>query len=218
MERELSRIGWSAEFFRAIRPDSAGEFPSIGARGCFLSHLAVLKKARDIGVQRLIVLEDDVNFVREFPTRWKAALKALEAEKWMLFYPGHALDDLPTGLSPLSPSTGVQGAHFILINGSAIPRLINSFEVILSRPPGHPMGGPMHVDGAYSTVRLQNADLATFAYFPVLGIQRPSATDIGARKWFDRVDGLKPIVRLFRVFKGQLTSARDRFWMRTWYN
>jgi glycosyl transferase, family 25 len=31
-----------AEIFSAIRPDNAGEFPSIGARGCFESHLAIL--------------------------------------------------------------------------------------------------------------------------------------------------------------------------------
>ena len=47
MQRELSRIGWNAQFFPAIRPASAGSFSSIGAHGCFLSHLAVLKAARN---------------------------------------------------------------------------------------------------------------------------------------------------------------------------
>jgi len=45
MQKELSRIGWRAEFFPAVRPETAQGFPWIGARGCFLSHLAVLKSA-----------------------------------------------------------------------------------------------------------------------------------------------------------------------------
>ncbi|MEX1060616.1 MAG: glycosyltransferase family 25 protein, partial [Methyloceanibacter sp.] len=54
MQKQLSRIGWQAEFFAAIRPDIAADFPSIGARGCFLSHLAVLKNARDAGAKQLV--------------------------------------------------------------------------------------------------------------------------------------------------------------------
>jgi len=97
----------------------------------------------------------------------------------------------------------------MMINGAAIPRLIDSFETMLSRPAGHPLGGPMHVDGAYSTVRMQNRDLTTYAYFPALGNQRPSQTDIGTRKWFDRIEGLKPIVRLLRVAKGGILKVKD---------
>src|SRR5690606_15681426 len=34
------------EFFDAVRSDAADGFPSPGARGCFLSHLAVLRRAK----------------------------------------------------------------------------------------------------------------------------------------------------------------------------
>jgi GR25 family glycosyltransferase involved in LPS biosynthesis len=61
MEKELSKIGWNAEFFPAIRPAEAADFPSIGARGCFLSHLAVLRRASETEARRLILVEDDVN-------------------------------------------------------------------------------------------------------------------------------------------------------------
>jgi hypothetical protein len=201
MEKELSRVDWKAEFFPAIRPESAADFPSIGTRGCFLSHLEILKIARDANMDRLIILEDDVNFVPNFATLWRVAISLLKAEKWSMFYPGHVLRGLPPGLSRLAPCTGVLCTHFLMINGSAIPILIKGLETILSRRVGHPLGGPMHVDGAYSTIRRQNPSLETYAYWPVLGYQRPSRTDVGRLKWFDRVSMLAQIVHVGRKIK-----------------
>ena len=198
MHKQLSRIGWRAEFFSAILPETAATFPSIGARGCFLSHLSVLKNARNAGAQQLVILEDDVDFASDFEERWKFSMSALETQDWSIFYPGHALDGLSAGLSRISSSTAVQCAHFLVINGHAISTLIDRLEIILSRPAGHPLGGPMHVDGAYSTIRTQDPSLVTYAHFPVLGYQRPSRTDIGNLKWFDRVRVLTPIVGFAR--------------------
>ena len=203
MQKQLSQIGWNAEFFPAIRPKSAADFPSIGARGCFLSHLAVLRKARDAGALQLVVLEDDVNFTPEFAERWKFSISALETHEWSIFYPGHLFDDLPPGLSRISPDTGVQCTHFMVINGHAISTLIAGLETIMSRPAGHPLGGPMHLDGAYSTLRTQNHALITYAYFPALGYQRPSRTDVGNLKWFDRVGMLTPIVDIARKLRAK---------------
>jgi glycosyl transferase family 25 len=203
MKRQLLRIGWRAEFFPALRPDSAGDFSSIGARGCFLSHLSVLKRARESGAQQVVILEDDVNFVPQFVERWVFSMSALEGEQWSIFYPGHILTALPLGLSRLLPNTAVQCAHFLVINVAAISTLIGELETILSRPAGHPLGGPMHVDGAYSTIRAQNPSLITYAYFPALGYQRPSRTDIGDLKWFDRVRIMRPIVGFTRNLKSR---------------
>ena len=197
-EHELARIGWSAKFFSAVEPKSAGDFPSIGVRGCFLSHLEILKNAKAEGTERLIIVEDDIAFVPNFLKRWRSALEALESEAWSIFYAGHTLGNLTRGLSLLSPSTSVLCTHFIMINGLAIPYLIEGLETILSRPAGHPLGGPMHVDGAYSTIRLRNHGLRTYVHSPTLGYQRPSRTDIGDRKWFDRFDILQPMVNILR--------------------
>src|SRR5690242_16568405 len=97
MERELASIGWRAEFFPAIRPPDAGAFPSVGARGCFLSHLGVLKQASQAGTKRLTILEDDLSFVDDFPQFWSTAIAALRGRDWSIFYPGHVLSDLPPG-------------------------------------------------------------------------------------------------------------------------
>ena len=68
-EKELARIDWRAEFFSAERPIDALGFPSIGARGCFESHLSVLKLGLAQG-EHLAILEDDLNFSRSFAERW----------------------------------------------------------------------------------------------------------------------------------------------------
>lgn len=203
-QRQLSRIGWNAAFFPAIRPPSADEFPSVGAHGCFLSHLSVLREAHNRGAERLVLLEDDVNFSPNFAGHWAAAALALEGVEWSIFYPGHTMPDLPPGLSRIPPSKAIQCAHFVVINGSAISTLIAGLERILSRPAGHPLGGPMHVDGAYSTIRIQNPSLTTYAYSPSLAYQRPSRTDIGDAKWFDRIRPLSPLIGLARTLKGSM--------------
>jgi glycosyl transferase family 25 len=201
MQKELLRIGWDAKFFTAIEPLSAAGFDSIGARGCFLSHLAVLKAAREARVNRLIILEDDVNFTRRFVEGWQSMIKELDALEWSICYPGHTLSNLPPGLSALSPESGVLCTHFILINHHAIDSIIEALESFLSRPAGDPRGGPMHIDGAYSTIRWQNPTLKTYAFFPVLGYQRPSRTDIRDARWFDRIGALQPVVDAVRKIK-----------------
>jgi hypothetical protein len=203
MEEELLKVGWRAEFFRAIRPGEPAGFDSIGARGCFLSHLSVLKAAQDREAQYIAILEDDLNFRPGFTDGWKSAMSRLSSMEWSIFYPGHALEHLPAGLSCVPPDIGIQCTHFMVINRPALKSLIAGFETILSRPPGHRLGGPMHVDGAYSTLRAQNHGLVTYAYFPALGYQRSSRTDVGNLKWFDRVGILSPIVDAARKLRAK---------------
>lgn len=208
MERQLQRIGWDAEFFSAIQPGDDGSFPSVGAHGCFMSHLEVLKLAQSRASDRVVILEDDVNFTPGFQQHWTRATAMLGKLDWSIFYPGHCIKDLPKGLSLLAPDRNVLCAHFVLVNGPAISPLIRGLEQILARPAGHPSGGPMHVDGAYSTIRAQNAALETYAYSPALGYQRPSRSDVEGFRWFDRIGAISPIVAVARRLKGQVREAK----------
>lgn len=169
VEAQLQRVGWGAEFVNAKRPDDAAGFPSIGARGCFESHLEVLR--RGVG-SNVILMEDDLNFSRGFESGWPLAIAKLP-DDWSIFYPAA---DIGAGL--VDPSVGVMCAHMMAFRGSVVPRVIAELETIKSRPGGHPLGGPMHVDGAYSTIRTQNPDIETYAHSPPLGYQRSSRSDI----------------------------------------
>jgi GR25 family glycosyltransferase involved in LPS biosynthesis len=208
MEKQLANVDWQADFFSAIRPSDPAGFPSIGARGCFLSHLSVLRQARDEGADILLVMEDDLSFRKGFREYWnRIELKLLSTSKpWSIIYLGHSLTLSDQGLVELKSDHIVRCSHFMVFARYALPVIIAQLEEMLSRPPGDPSGGPMHVDGAYSTIRASFPQLSTFAHAPSLGFQRPSRTDIGPTKFFDSIGFLRPVISSARTLKGRLMT------------
>jgi len=196
MNRQLRRVGWDVNYFSAIKPTSLGGFPSLGAKGCFLSHLEVLKRSM-ADDRHLIIMEDDLNFTPDFLVRWPDAVSELFATDWSIFYPA-AVAQGAGGLSLMEPSQGLQTTHFMLINRHSIATIADGLQAILARPMGHPEGGAMHVDGAYSTIRAQNPKLRTYVYSPPLGYQRSSRSDIANVRVFDRSRALQKPIRMLR--------------------
>lgn len=80
----------------------------------------------------------------------------------------------------------LMGSHFLAIRGEVLPFLIDYLKAMLGRPGGHPEGGPMHVDGAYSWFRAANPQYRTLLCDPPLAFQRSSRTDIHNNSWYDR--------------------------------
>lgn len=213
MAGELARLGLALDgravrLFPAVRPAEAGGFPTVGTRGCFLSHLGVLRMAREAGWDRVLILEDDLDFAGDIAARLPVVLHGLEGWDWSLFYGGWgeepAGERVAEGLVRLDPAAGVRCTHFLAVRGAAIGELVEYLEEMLARPPGSPEGGPMHVDGAYSWYRVAHPQRLVLAAVPALGVQRPSPTDILGRPWFDRIGVLAPVVRLARRVKRRL--------------
>lgn len=177
-----------------------------------MSHLGVLRRAAGRG-RHLILLEDDLNFSENFNELWSAAAEALSHVTWSMFYPGHLLKDVPPGLHHVDPTKGLWCTHFVVVRNEAIPKIASELETILSRPSGHPSGGPMHVDAAYNLIRHRNPDLSTYIYAPVLGYQRASRSDVSPHRWYDRVTPLRPAIDFLRKFKklGRHGQADDSF-------
>jgi len=207
MTRELTRVGIDPAapdivFFDAVRPADAGGFPSIGTRGCFMSHLGVLKAARDAGHGRILILEDDLNFNRDFRQDYATVEPLLHDSPWGMAYLGYLALTPPVHskerLFTLAPSTTVSATHMLAFDAGIIPALIAYLEAMLARPAGHPEGGPMHVDGAYSWFRRAHPDVRTVLCIPELGYQRPSRTDIHELKWFDKTPVVRDVVALIR--------------------
>ncbi len=193
----LSFASPNVTLFEAIRPPDAGGFDSIGAHGCFMSHLGVLRQAVSLG--NVMILEDDLDFVANVDTLLRTALAELPAQ-WGMFY-GSCVIDLVSDGTPITrvpSSTSLRTSHFVAFNGPVIAPLVSYLEAILRRPPGHIDGGPMHVDGAYARFRAENPDMTVFAAIPELGYQRSSRTDIHALKWFDRAPGVRQFVEMIR--------------------
>lgn len=188
--------------FAAIRPDSPAGFPSIGARGCFLSHRGVLEGFLSGEGRALCVCEDDLAFGKDL----RSGLDALSAETggmgWDILYLGHqgaTIEKAAGGRFPvLAPHVGLKCTHFYLIKRGAAARFAAFLDLVLTRPPGHPDGGPMHVDGALSMFRAANPDLVTRVAVPPLGRQRPSRTDIHPLQFYDRLPLLRDVAQLAR--------------------
>jgi hypothetical protein len=217
MKREVKKLGMpivgaNIEVFPAIKPSRRDGFPSIGARGCFLSHLSILKKAKGNNLNSLLVMEDDLSISPLLATEQEKLLRTLSESHWHFAYFGHALETE----FPVFPEKAILRrfdgpimlAHFYAVNGAILDRLIAFLEAILTRPEGHPDGGPMHVDGAYSMFRQVNPDVKTLVALPSLGRQRSSRSDIYPNRWYDKWSGARELVGQVRKAKELLITYR----------
>lgn len=200
--------------FPASRPPDAGGFPSIGARGCFESHLNILRDAQAKGYKSILILEDDCNFIAETPRFINSAAQDFASGKWALFY-GGALNrpslktvEFSRNIDCILSEYGVMGSHCVGIAGDQIAPLSDYFTAMLGRSEGDPKGGPMHVDGAYSWFRREHSHAATFLAKPEIAYQRSSATDVGSGKWIESIPVFKPIVAMLRKIKNS-TRAKS---------
>lgn len=193
--------------FAAIRPADKGEFETIGARGCFESHLGVLTEAIALGAETFLILEDDANFSDDFEARIAGLKRTSHQTPWDMWYgwnplvaPGEAGD----ALAVIPSKTSFPCSHFIGMRRDVAVKALAYLQAIAARPYGHPDGGAMHVDGAYAWFRAAHPDIVTV--FPVkpATYQRSSRTDIHDLKWFDRIGVLAPLMRTLR----RLKSAR----------
>ncbi len=216
---QLARIGLSldhpkASLFPAIRPDAADGFPTIGTRGCFLSHLSVLRQALSQGQDSVLICEDDLDFVPGALSRFSEVGSQLKSRSWNIFYGGY--DSAPPGelvapgLVRVAPDHGIVCAHFYAVRGAAIGDLVRYLEAILTRPPGHPDGGLMHYDGALAWFRKDHPHYTTLATVPELGVQRPSRTDIHALRWFDRWPVVRSLASSLRRARSLVRQRANR--------
>jgi glycosyl transferase, family 25 len=190
------------KIFSAIRPHSLEGFPSIGAYGCFLSHYTALKQARDDGMRRVLIMEDDLKISEHFREQESEILSELQKIDWAFVYLGHVIPTIELDQKPLQIyKKPILCSHFVGVNHSILDLLILFLEQVMQRPEGHPDGGPMHVDGAYSTFRQQNPNIVTLVANPSMGKQRSSRSDIAPNRWFDEVPLLKKLISLVRQLK-----------------
>lgn len=189
MDANLRCVGLSLKeepvvLFDAVRPENEGDFPSIGARGCFLSHLGVLRDAQSKGKNRILILEDDAVFTNAFSAIDEADASLVANADLGVFYLGGQFKG-PTsssgvgdGFVVVPPETSVGLTHAMVLTASTIEKIIPYFEAMLGRPAGDPEGGPMHVDGAYSWFRKAYPEIETLAASPFWAVQRSSRSDI----------------------------------------
>lgn len=216
MGEQLRRIGLSLDWdrltvFDAVRPDAAGAFPTLGARGCFMSHLGVLREAERLGLKRMMVWEDDLDFTDDFLETLERMRPTLDAEPWSMFYGTYAAPDgVPGGgglLTRATPDTRIDTTQFMAFQGDAIRAAADYLEKMLVRPAGHPEGGPMHVDGALNWFRRAHPERIVLIATEQMGLERPSRTDVHDLAWFDRMPVVRDAVAALRKLKPSRRAA-----------
>jgi glycosyl transferase family 25 len=214
LQRELARVGIDIKDPRvrippAPTPLSPNEMPSTAIYGNFLSHLNILKDAFKDNCRAAWVLEDDAIFRTRFLSDQRRLATSLDARKWDFCYLGHnqtrnlCID--ATGLVPYDKT--LIWAHCYAINRTALSGVIQYLERTLANPSGHPEGGKMYIDGAYSMFRQRNPDCVTLVANPLLSVQRGCRSSIAGRRWYDRGSLVSPIVAAARL-------CRDESWRR----
>ncbi len=214
MERELEAAEMRGhpkiEFFPAIRTPYPGSFPSAAVRGCFMSHLEVLRDAQKRGLSNVLVMEDDLAISPRLRVNETAIVARLRANDWAFAHLGHALEPEPPRGAPLVPvpsAMPIEKAHFYAVRQPYVDRMVEFLETLLTRPQGDPLGGPMDLDGALSLYRSRHTEAITLVARPNLGSQRSSRSDIHPTKW-DESPVLAPIVDALRVARRRFLKQR----------
>jgi len=211
ISRELQRCGldWHPErviCWPAHRPNEDDGFPSIGARGCFLSHLGALEHAQMFASHYVLILEDDAVLLPQL-TRQLASLAELLRDKSPdLVYLGHCrIESGPMlAATPFQPCLSpVEGAHAYLVHTRVFPILLPYLRGCLTRPAGHPEGGRLHFDAALTLFRGFHKEYSTWLAYPALVEQRFSRSDIQPRWWYDSWPVVRTLAALARNLKQQ---------------
>jgi len=192
ISKEMTRASLTVDegpvrMFDAIRPGEVAGFPSIGARGCYLSHLQVLREALDAGTKHVMVFEDDAMFTREID-HTDALLELCESDDWDFLYPGHVmLPAIPGPLHWILKDDWLMCTHAYAVNHRVLRRLVSYLEDALARPVGHPAGGPMHLDAAYNYFMRDHPEVLTYRSSRSVVIQRSSESDVAPPKAVHRL-------------------------------
>lgn len=217
LEKELNALGISMNDTRVDIPNAPivadkNGFTSTQVYGNFLSHLNILKHARDQKWPSVLILEDDAIFrsiLRKNDIQQKI-VQQLDTLNWDMLFLGHPLKDEISSSPPgfIQTSEEFKWAHCYAVSQSALPELIDYLEATIIRPRGDPKGGKMYIDGAFSLYRRHAESLSTVIHNPALSIQRGSPSGIANQKWYDKHSELSPLINITR-------RLRDEFWRHT---
>jgi glycosyl transferase family 25 len=206
--RELNLIGLQptpgkVEFFPGQRVTTLDGFPTLGARGGFLAHLALIREAQRRGVKSLCVFEDDFEIARKDVAPLLKAVETAQSLPWDFLYLGHRLSLLHSPSRFTDTKDPVITAHAFAIRSSVFEPLSEYLEGCIVRPPGDPIGGPQFIDGGITMFRQRNPSLITLVANPSRVTQRSSRSDISP-SGFEHI----PVVRQ----TASLTRQAITFW------
>ena len=190
-EQQLERLGLTpgderVTIFAAQRPTQAAPFHQIGTKGNFLSFSALLRDAQKRGFSRILALEDDVDLRSEFLDNEPVLARQIADADFDVAQLGYSAHSLTMPFDHLDPVDGVTleeydgeliHAHCVVYSHCETGRFADFLDELITRPQGHPDGGPMPFDGAINVYSRRN-DVRRLIAVPRLAFQASSRSDI----------------------------------------
>jgi len=134
------------------------------ALGCYLSHLEILKKARELR-KNVLIFEDDIMLINDYPNIIESALDELANLEWdMLYFGGNILKPFYQITDHLGKLTHCQSTHSYAINASFLDELVPYIEK-----------QAFYIDVLYSDTCYQANNFITI---PMIMLQKPGFSDI----------------------------------------
>lgn len=195
------------ELFAAIKPAEPAGFPDIGWRGCFLSHLEVLKQARKDGLKNVLIMEDDLLISRRFKSNQERLVDELLKSEWDFVYFGHIVDKIKNNdVKLISYSDKILTTHCYGVNGAVFDSLIQYLEAYLAQVALERPKVDIGIDSVISNFRIENKNINTLISMPALCIQSDSASDLFGHG--GQVSGLNAVILKLPFGKYVLRALR----------
>lgn len=158
--RQFDSEGVEVQFVDGIVPQDKGRFPTLGALGCFLTHLKILESAvaehGGSGVRYITIFEDDVLLPRSFASIVSTVMRQLRGLEWHIVYWGTENNPPVTpvpGREPLAtiaPEQTIIGKQAYTVRLDTVPALIEYLHLGRQQP------NPAYSDGMYHEFRMKN--------------------------------------------------------------
>ena len=153
-------------------------FPAIkttpGIIGCGLSHLAVLKEARELGLKEVLIFEDDFTFSESKEYCWKTVEEFLKNETYDVVMLGYNMQKSAPYKPGLLKVLEAQTASAYIVNHRFYDKLINLFEEAM---PLLQSTGKHWVYANDQVWKKLQPGADWFAFEPRMGYQRASFSD-----------------------------------------
>jgi GR25 family glycosyltransferase involved in LPS biosynthesis len=133
--------------------------------GCLISHLGVLKLAKERGYKRFLVLEDDCDFTEDFVTKFSKFCEEFDRE-WDMFYFSGSMPETSESWSTYRRLISCHTTHSYAVNSRCLDYLIEFTESNINTMP---------IDSNYTQIQ---SKLECYIAFPFLTYQAEGFSDI----------------------------------------
>lgn len=175
---ELNSVGIKFNVFNAVDGNTFNDLTILseyrgnirklkpGAIGCLLSHISLIKYAKEKGLKNILIFEDDVVFSKNFNLFFDTVVNEIPKDWGMFYLGGHPIKNQVTKFSKnINKSNQIVTTHSYAINASAYDIILNSNEYKYA------------IDTLYT--ELIHMNINTYICNPRITYQREGYSDIG---------------------------------------